>query len=232
MRARAKVYHVECFRCVACSRQLIPGDEFALREDGLFCRADHDVVERASMAPGEPLSPLHPARPLQMAGKLSVLSALRRLAWHDFQNLCFIPRSFLSPCILHDLGEIFGFVALQSVLDFLSLVCTIPLIKLRIILIGNWYCNLMRKDCYCSCIHYELELIKCVLFGSSKEMAGSVHLFPVDFSSSLFILPHECNHTCKKSYLFINYFWNRIVLFYLASYVHASNRLMAQSVSS
>lgn len=68
MRARAKVYHIECFRCVACSRQLIPGDEFALREDGLFCRADHDVVERASLGAGDPLSPLHPARPLQMAG--------------------------------------------------------------------------------------------------------------------------------------------------------------------
>ena len=70
MRARSKVYHIECFRCVACSRQLIPGDEFALREDGLFCRADHDVVERASLASGDPLSPLHPARPLQMAGKV------------------------------------------------------------------------------------------------------------------------------------------------------------------
>ncbi|XP_010855501.1 PREDICTED: insulin gene enhancer protein ISL-1 [Bison bison bison] len=67
MRARSKVYHIECFRCVACSRQLIPGDEFALREDGLFCRADHDVVERASLGAGDPLSPLHPARPLQMA---------------------------------------------------------------------------------------------------------------------------------------------------------------------
>lgn len=70
MRARSKVYHIECFRCVACSRQLIPGDEFALREDGLFCRADHDVVERATLASGDPLSPLHPARPLQMAGKV------------------------------------------------------------------------------------------------------------------------------------------------------------------
>ncbi|AWP06610.1 Insulin enhancer protein ISL-1 [Scophthalmus maximus] len=69
MRARSKVYHIECFRCVACSRQLIPGDEFALREDGLFCRADHDVVERASLGPGDPLSPLHPARPLQMAAE-------------------------------------------------------------------------------------------------------------------------------------------------------------------
>ncbi|XP_024908460.1 insulin gene enhancer protein isl-1-like [Cynoglossus semilaevis] len=60
MRARTKVYHIECFRCVACSRQLIPGDEFALREDGLFCRAYHDVVERAS--PGaEPISARQPA---------------------------------------------------------------------------------------------------------------------------------------------------------------------------
>ncbi|XP_063817959.1 insulin gene enhancer protein ISL-1 [Pseudophryne corroboree] len=69
MRARSKVYHIECFRCVACSRQLIPGDEFALREDGLFCRADHDVVERASLGASDPLSPLHPARPLQMAAE-------------------------------------------------------------------------------------------------------------------------------------------------------------------
>ncbi|MEE6516514.1 hypothetical protein FKM82_026040 [Ascaphus truei] len=69
MRARSKVYHIECFRCVACSRQLIPGDEFALREDGLFCRADHDVVERASLGASDSLSPLHPARPLQMAAE-------------------------------------------------------------------------------------------------------------------------------------------------------------------
>ncbi|KAJ8304329.1 hypothetical protein KUTeg_017912 [Tegillarca granosa] len=48
MRARGKIYHIDCFRCVACSRQLIPGDEFALRDDGLFCKADHEVVERAS----------------------------------------------------------------------------------------------------------------------------------------------------------------------------------------
>ncbi|XP_021362176.1 insulin gene enhancer protein isl-1-like isoform X1 [Mizuhopecten yessoensis] len=48
MRAKNNVYHIDCFRCVACSRQLIPGDEFALRDDGLFCKADHEVVERAS----------------------------------------------------------------------------------------------------------------------------------------------------------------------------------------
>ena len=45
MRARDNMYHIDCFRCVACSRQLIPGDEFALKDDELFCKADHDVFE-------------------------------------------------------------------------------------------------------------------------------------------------------------------------------------------
>ncbi|XP_022694470.1 insulin gene enhancer protein ISL-1-like isoform X2 [Varroa jacobsoni] len=44
MRARGKIFHIDCFRCIACSRQLIPGDEFAIREDELFCKADHDVL--------------------------------------------------------------------------------------------------------------------------------------------------------------------------------------------
>ena len=49
MRARNKIYHIDCFRCVACSRQLIPGDEFALRDEaGLYCKADHEGVERLS----------------------------------------------------------------------------------------------------------------------------------------------------------------------------------------
>nr|CAB3256951.1 isl insulin gene enhancer protein [Phallusia mammillata] len=49
MRARDKIYHIQCFKCVACSRQLIPGDEFALRDDGLFCKADHEVVAAGEM---------------------------------------------------------------------------------------------------------------------------------------------------------------------------------------
>lgn len=43
MRAKDKIYHIQCFRCVTCQRQLIPGDEFALRENNLFCKAHHDV---------------------------------------------------------------------------------------------------------------------------------------------------------------------------------------------
>lgn len=46
MRARSKIYHMDCFRCVVCTRPLKPGDEFALREDGLFCKDDHEVLEK------------------------------------------------------------------------------------------------------------------------------------------------------------------------------------------
>ncbi|XP_022837549.1 insulin gene enhancer protein ISL-1 isoform X1 [Spodoptera litura] len=51
MRAKTKIYHIDCFRCCACARQLIPGDEFALREGGaLYCREDHDVLEKSATA--------------------------------------------------------------------------------------------------------------------------------------------------------------------------------------
>jgi len=64
MRARSKIYHMECFRCVACERQLVPGDEFALREDGLFCKDDHEVLEKAvngenNMASPPAVTPIH-----------------------------------------------------------------------------------------------------------------------------------------------------------------------------
>ncbi|XP_005995696.1 insulin gene enhancer protein isl-2a isoform X1 [Latimeria chalumnae] len=58
MRARDNVYHIECFRCSVCSRQLLPGDEFSLREHQLLCRADHSLLlERSSTE--SPLSPSH-----------------------------------------------------------------------------------------------------------------------------------------------------------------------------
>ncbi|XP_046859071.1 insulin gene enhancer protein ISL-1-like isoform X2 [Xenia sp. Carnegie-2017] len=47
MRVKNKIFHVECFRCVACTKQLLRGDEFALREDGLFCKEDHIILENA-----------------------------------------------------------------------------------------------------------------------------------------------------------------------------------------
>lgn len=50
MRARTKIYHLDCFRCSTCRKQLLPGDEFALREDGLYCRYDFDVFEKKANA--------------------------------------------------------------------------------------------------------------------------------------------------------------------------------------
>lgn len=52
MRAKTKIYHKECFRCSACMRKLETGDQFALRQDGLFCRHDHDMLESGKYCTG------------------------------------------------------------------------------------------------------------------------------------------------------------------------------------
>ncbi|XP_007906411.1 insulin gene enhancer protein isl-2a isoform X2 [Callorhinchus milii] len=105
MRARSSVYHIECFRCVACSRQLIPGDEFALRDNELFCRADHDVVERAS-AGGESLSPVPAGRPLQMAEPISARQPPLRP--HKQQEKTTRVRTVLNEKQLHTLRTCYG----------------------------------------------------------------------------------------------------------------------------
>ncbi|XP_067390648.1 insulin gene enhancer protein ISL-2 isoform X1 [Emydura macquarii macquarii] len=58
MRARENVYHIECFRCSVCSRQLLPGDEFSLRDHELLCRADHSLLLDRNSA-DSPRSPGH-----------------------------------------------------------------------------------------------------------------------------------------------------------------------------
>ncbi|KAM9807494.1 insulin gene enhancer protein isl-2a isoform 1-T1 [Neosynchiropus ocellatus] len=72
MRARDRVFHMECFRCSVCSQNLLPGDEFSLRDDELLCRADHCLLLDRSAA-GSPLSPGGlPARPLHCPEPVSV----------------------------------------------------------------------------------------------------------------------------------------------------------------
>ncbi|KRX63556.1 Phosphatidylinositide phosphatase SAC1 [Trichinella sp. T9] len=49
MRAKNNLYHISCFKCVVCTRPLLPGDEFALRHIALYCKADYELAERNSL---------------------------------------------------------------------------------------------------------------------------------------------------------------------------------------
>ena len=45
-RAQDYVYHLQCFMCTMCSRQLNTGDEFYLMEDGkLVCKPDYETAK-------------------------------------------------------------------------------------------------------------------------------------------------------------------------------------------
>lgn len=45
-RAQDNVYHLQCFACVMCARQLNTGDEFYLMEDRkLVCKPDYETAK-------------------------------------------------------------------------------------------------------------------------------------------------------------------------------------------
>ena len=57
MRTMNKVYHVECFSCNVCFKQLLPGDEYAIRDDLIFCRDDMVELMTSSAAANANQSP-------------------------------------------------------------------------------------------------------------------------------------------------------------------------------
>lgn len=50
-RAQGNVYHLQCFACVMCKRQLCTGDEFYLRQDKkLLCKDDYESAKKSIIA--------------------------------------------------------------------------------------------------------------------------------------------------------------------------------------
>lgn len=97
MRARHQVFHTDCFRCVYCQRKLLPGDEFALKDNQLYCKEDHDLQHSGlhpltlppssldapfangaaapSSGPPGALTPLGPAAAFSVSSSLTILAS-------------------------------------------------------------------------------------------------------------------------------------------------------------
>lgn len=46
------MYHLHCFACIVCKRQLATGDEFYLMEDSrLVCKADYETAKQRGTPP-------------------------------------------------------------------------------------------------------------------------------------------------------------------------------------
>ena len=59
-RAQDFVYHLHCFACVVCKRQLATGDEFYLMEDSrLVCKADYETAKQRGQCGGGGARPGH-----------------------------------------------------------------------------------------------------------------------------------------------------------------------------
>lgn len=57
-KAQDFVYHLHCFSCVICNRQLATGDEFYLMEDGrLVCKEDYETAKQNGKPCRHPASP-------------------------------------------------------------------------------------------------------------------------------------------------------------------------------
>ncbi|XP_078412472.1 insulin gene enhancer protein ISL-1-like [Cetorhinus maximus] len=83
LRARGLTYHQQCFRCVACNRQLLPGDECRLRFDGPYCVEDGWLLD-PSLIQGNPLSSVTDTGSLCLSEKVKACQpALRALKHSD-----------------------------------------------------------------------------------------------------------------------------------------------------
>ncbi|XP_064164214.1 insulin gene enhancer protein isl-1-like isoform X4 [Anguilla rostrata] len=101
-------WHAACLKCAECNQYLDESCTCFVRDGKTYCkrdyiRADHDVVERATMGAGDPLSPLHPARPLQMAEPISARQPALRPHVHKQPEKTTRIRTVLNEKQLHTL---------------------------------------------------------------------------------------------------------------------------------
>ncbi|XP_078054144.1 insulin gene enhancer protein ISL-1-like [Mustelus asterias] len=71
LRAGGLIYHQQCFRCVVCNRQLLPGDECRLRFDGPYCTEDGCLLDH-SLIQEDPLGSISNNSSLYLSGQLMV----------------------------------------------------------------------------------------------------------------------------------------------------------------
>ena len=80
MKVNSKIFHVNCFRCDSCSRQLVQGEHFTiLKEETLLCKNDFEQIEllnsennfnKSNCRPSTPMAALCPSQPAQGFGGL------------------------------------------------------------------------------------------------------------------------------------------------------------------
>uniref|UniRef100_A0A7M4EBB3 LIM homeobox transcription factor 1 alpha n=1 Tax=Crocodylus porosus TaxID=8502 RepID=A0A7M4EBB3_CROPO len=72
MRAQKSVYHLSCFCCCVCERQLQKGDEFVLKEGQLLCKSDYEkereLLSLVSPALSDSVIPAAPHCPMPQGG--------------------------------------------------------------------------------------------------------------------------------------------------------------------
>ncbi|XP_065576237.1 LIM/homeobox protein Lhx3-like isoform X2 [Artemia franciscana] len=86
-RAQDNVYHLPCFRCAGCSRQLDTGDEFYLLEDKkLLCKQDYETA-RAKDGDGPPKRPRTTITAKQLDTLKSAYNASPKPARHIREQL-------------------------------------------------------------------------------------------------------------------------------------------------
>ena len=44
-----QVYHMHCFCCSSCEKELVPGEQFGLSDGKLFCKSDFDLFQHDAL---------------------------------------------------------------------------------------------------------------------------------------------------------------------------------------